>query len=79
VVYFTVYPQGRSRVPIKQVAGWIPELSWTFGRREISLASTGIQPPDGKSCSLFAVPTIPELTTSFGMHPLGGERRDSKH
>jgi hypothetical protein len=63
-----------SHLRVKQLAGWAPEPSWTFGKREISLASTGIQPLDSPSCSLVAVPTIPVQTITLWMHPPGGEQ-----
>ena len=39
-------PQERTQIPTELEAGWAPELVWSFGRREKSVAPNGIRTPD---------------------------------
>jgi len=53
----TALPQGRTPVPIEQVAGWAPELVWAFWISQISLASAENQTPDCPDHSLVTILT----------------------
>jgi hypothetical protein len=44
--------------PIEYEAAWVPEMVWTFWRREKFLAPTGIQTPDHPACDLVATRTM---------------------
>jgi hypothetical protein len=40
--------------PIEYEAAWVPELVWTFWRREKFIAPTGIRTPDRPACDPVA-------------------------
>ena len=50
-------PQERTPIPTELDAGWAPQLVWTFGRREKSVAPNGTRTPDRPVRNLVTVLT----------------------